>query len=98
MTSSFPNRLRDWGARLRGAWLVLSGQVWAAEPGTPNANDTPGERMVNRLTPHMLTHLEKQLACPPLLGNSPNDPLYAGQVIGVQRVLKLLRDGWTVNR
>lgn len=94
MTFSF---LKLAAARLRGAYLVLTGGVW--ESSTSNANDKPGEQTRIRLAPHALANLEKQLN-PPLLGNDAhgNDPHYVGYVLGQQRVLKVLRDGFMVTQ
>lgn len=67
------------------------------EIGTSYTPDTSheGVRETVRLSPHALAALERRFP-PPLLGNDSNDPMYVGQIIGIQRVLKELRDGWTV--
>lgn len=48
-----------------------------------------------RLTPAVYEALEKQLPRPILSSNSTE--LEAGQIIGIQRVLELLRNGFTIN-
>lgn len=51
---------------------------------------------VHRLTREMYVALEK-LCTPPLVDPSkPVNPVHAGQIIGQQYVLKLLRDGFVV--
>lgn len=91
MTSSSLSRgLSTALGRIRGAWLVLTGGVW--EPSTPNA--TPGEVVVHRLSQQSMALLEKRLPKPMLGGTGTNDPIYAGYMLGVQRVLTDLREGF----
>jgi hypothetical protein len=77
-----------------GEFVGINQGGWGeVQTSTPNANDKPGERMLTRMSPHALAMLEKRLP-PPLLGNDPNDPIYAGYALGCQRVLKELREGF----
>lgn len=48
-----------------------------------------------RLTREQYDALEQQVAVPPFLTSSMTD-LQAGQIIGVQHVLKKLRDGFVI--
>lgn len=68
--------------------------AWASDAGQFGTHYTGVEqsREVVTLAPHVLDRLEKQLHYP-MLGNEPNDPLFAGQLIGQQRVIRMLRDG-----
>jgi hypothetical protein len=48
--------------------------------------------VVYRLAPHVLAELEKKLP-PPLIDGKTTD-LVAGQLLGIQLVLKMLREGY----
>lgn len=73
-----------------GLWLL--GDEAPVQSGTPSADNT---QSVIRLAPHSLAKLEAKFP-KPMIGNDPNDPIFVGQLIGIQRVLEVLRTGWTV--
>lgn len=81
-----------------GLILHKAYQNWGIAPEAPGAHSsTPSAdaTQVIKLTAHSLAALERQFP-KPMLGNDPNDALYAGQLIGIQRVLDVLRTGWVV--
>lgn len=58
------------------------------------SNTKPQE--VVRLSQEMMAKLEQQLRPP--ITTSNTTPIEAGEIIGIQRVLKLLRDGWVIGQ
>lgn len=56
--------------------------------------ETPTVRECVRLSPEALRLLERQLP-PPDIPPGNSNALYAGQLIGIQKVLKLLREGFS---
>ena len=60
--------------------------------GETMSNPVPVKE-VTRLTPEALRKLEGLLN-PPDIAPANDNPLYAGQIIGIQKVLKLLREGF----
>lgn len=56
--------------------------------------DSTSTREVTRLTPEALRKLEGLLP-PPDIPPGNSNALYAGQIIGIQKVLRLLREGFS---
>lgn len=53
--------------------------------------------MVYRLTPEVYSQLEEKLLSDVLVNKETTD-LQAGYMLGIQKVLKVLRDGFTIAR
>lgn len=51
-------------------------------------------QFISKLTPEMYRHLCKQLEAVPVVSSTTTD-LQAGYLLGIQRVLAVIRDGFT---
>lgn len=60
-----------------------------------NMSNTIKERVLNRLTPEVYRELEKKLSTP--LVTIQTTELLAGYLLGIQTVLKELRNGYVTN-
>lgn len=91
--SGWENQYRE--AKERGK---LDGYREACANGDGFMNPTYKTIIVNRLSPEVFEQLRKQATQGSLIVTGTTTELQAGQMLGVQHVLNLIRDGITVEQ